>query len=87
MEHIQAMGPIQKRMKLGGDVELSLPAAIEQEKGGEVFVSTSNMYVQALKAHHAVMQWAMKCKQNIDTDFCCHMDHALDDMSKMYLPH
>jgi hypothetical protein len=34
-----------------------------------------------------VMQWAMKCKQNIDTDFCCHMDHALDDMSKMYLPH
>jgi len=57
-----------------------------QRVKAEVFANDTE-YVQALKAHHAVMQWAMKCKQNIDTDFCCHMDHALDDMSKMYLPH
>ena len=41
-------------------------------------------YVDALKIHHLVMQNAMKCKQNVDTDFCCHLDHSLDDLAKMY---
>ena len=41
-------------------------------------------YVDSLKIHHLVMQNAMKCKQNVDTDFCCHLDHSLDDLSKMY---
>ena len=50
----------------------------------EVFANDAE-YVQALKAHHEVMQHAMKCKQNTDTDFCVHLDHALDDMCAMYI--
>ena len=41
-------------------------------------------YVDALKIHHLVMQNAMKCKQNVDTDFCRHLDHSLDDLARMY---
>ena len=44
-------------------------------------------YVNALKIHHLVMQCAMKCKQNVDTDFCCHLDHAIDDLAPMYTKH
>jgi ubiquitin-small subunit ribosomal protein S27Ae len=52
----------------------------------EVFASDTD-YVDALKAHHAVMQCAMKCKQSLDAATACHaLDHALDDMAKMYLP-
>jgi Nickel-containing superoxide dismutase len=51
----------------------------------EVFKSDAD-YVEALKAHHAVMQCAMKCKQNMDTASCDALDHAIDDMAKMYLP-
>uniref|UniRef100_A0A7S3L155 Ubiquitin-like domain-containing protein n=1 Tax=Amphora coffeiformis TaxID=265554 RepID=A0A7S3L155_9STRA len=43
-------------------------------------------YVQALKAHHAVMQAAMKCKQVMDTASCDALDHAISDMAKMYTP-
>lgn len=57
-----------------------------QRVKAEIFANDEE-YVQALKAHHAVMQWAMKCKQNVDTDFCCHLDHALDDMANMYIKH
>jgi ubiquitin-small subunit ribosomal protein S27Ae len=51
----------------------------------EVF-ATPNDYVEALKAHHYVMQAAMKCKQQVDTSFCDALDHALEDMAKMYTP-
>jgi ubiquitin len=43
-------------------------------------------YVQALKAHHAVLQAAMKTKQVVDPAACDALDHALADMAKMYLP-
>ena len=43
-------------------------------------------YVQALKAHHAVMQSAMKCKQVMDEAACDALDHAITDMAKMYTP-
>jgi small subunit ribosomal protein S27Ae len=51
----------------------------------DVFKSDED-YVQALKAHHAVMQAAMKAKQSMDTAACDALDHAIDDMSKMYTP-
>jgi ubiquitin-small subunit ribosomal protein S27Ae len=51
----------------------------------EIF-QDDNGYVQALKAHHAVMQAAMKAKQNVDASVCDALDHALEDMAKMYLP-
>ena len=41
-------------------------------------------YVQALKAHHAVMQCAMKAKQTVDVAACDALDHAIADMAKMY---
>jgi len=52
----------------------------------EVFKSDED-YVQALKAHHAVLQCAMKAKQSVDAATACDaLDHALNDMAKMYLP-
>lgn len=50
----------------------------------EIFASDAD-YVDALKAHHAVMQAAMKAKQTMDTAACDALDHALDDMVKMYI--
>jgi ubiquitin-small subunit ribosomal protein S27Ae len=50
----------------------------------EVFANDAD-YVEALKAHHAVMQAAMKCKQTMDAASCDALDHALGDMSKMYI--
>ena len=51
----------------------------------EVFKDDAD-YVSALKAHHAVMQAAMKTKQTLDAAACDALDHALDDMAKMYTP-
>lgn len=51
----------------------------------EVFKSDAD-YVDALKAHHAVMQAAMKAKQSMDPASCDALDHALADMAKMYTP-
>ena len=42
-------------------------------------------YTDALVAHHAVMQCAMKAKQNVDVAFCDKLEHALGDMCKMYM--
>lgn len=42
--------------------------------------------MQALKAHHAVMQSAMKAKQSMEVSVCDALDHAIADMGKMYLP-
>ena len=49
----------------------------------EIFANDEE-YVEALKSHHAVMQCAMKCKQNMDVSFCDALDHAIEDMAKMY---
>jgi len=43
-------------------------------------------YVDALKAHHAVMQAAMKTKQTVDVAAADALEHAVGDFSKMYLP-
>ena len=50
----------------------------------EIF-ATDTDYVDALKAHHAVMQCAMKTKQQVDTVACDALDHAIGDFAKMYL--
>lgn len=49
----------------------------------EVFASDKD-YVDALKAHHAVMSAAMKCKQTVDTEMAKKLDHAVADFAKMY---
>ena len=51
----------------------------------DVFGSDAE-YVEALKAHHAVMQTAMKAKQSMDTAACDALDKAIGEFSKMYLP-
>lgn len=51
----------------------------------EIFVDAKD-YTDALVAHHAVMQAAMKCKQNVSVDVCDALDHAIGAMAKMYLP-
>ena len=43
-------------------------------------------YVDALKAHHAVMQAAMKAKQDVSIERCDALDHAISDFAKMYTP-
>ena len=42
-------------------------------------------YTNALKAHHAVMVWAMKAKQSVDEAVIHNLEHAVDDFSKMYI--
>ena len=42
-------------------------------------------YVEALKAHHEVMQCAMKAKQNIDEGTVAKLELAVDNFSKMYI--
>merc|ERR1712046_509428 len=47
---------------------------------------TDKDYVDALKAHHAVMVAAMKTKQTVDVAAADALEHAVEDFSKMYLP-
>jgi len=49
----------------------------------EVFAEDKD-YIDALKAHHAVMQAAMKCKQSVDPTTADALDHAIGDFAKMY---
>ena len=51
---------------------------------GKVFESEGD-YVDALKAHHAVMQSAMKTKQTVDVAACDKLEHDVADMAKMYI--
>eukprot|EP00924_Labyrinthula_sp_SR-Ha-C_P002941 maker-scaffold_13-snap-gene-11.5-mRNA-1 protein AED:0.17 eAED:0.17 QI:55/1/1/1/0/0/3/176/201 len=48
--------------------------------------ATEKDYLDALKAHHGLMQAAMKAKQQVDTKFADALDHAIDDCCKMYMP-
>jgi small subunit ribosomal protein S27Ae len=41
-------------------------------------------YLQALKIHHNVMQAAMKAKQSMNEAACDALEHAVDDLAKMY---
>merc|ERR1712019_9202 len=43
-------------------------------------------YVEALKAHHAVMAKAVACKQNVDESHATALGEAIETCSKMYLP-
>merc|ERR1712185_794629 len=43
-------------------------------------------FLDALVAHHAVMQCAMKAKQTVDVAACDALEHAVGDFGKMYLP-
>ena len=43
-------------------------------------------YVKTLADHHLVMRRAMKAKQTVDTAQCDALEHAVEDMCKMYLP-
>ena len=56
------------------------------QRGKPAVFESPTDYTDALKAHHAVMIAAMKAKQTMDTDACDTLDHAITDMSKMYLP-
>jgi len=46
---------------------------------------TPEEYAQALIAHHAVLAAAVKTKQVIDPAACDALDHAIEDVSKMYI--
>jgi len=48
--------------------------------------TTDKDYIDALKAHHAVMVCAMKAKQSVDVAAADALDHAVGDWCKMYLP-
>ena len=41
-------------------------------------------YKEALVAHHAVMQAAVKCKQVVDTSAADALDAAIEDLAPMY---
>ncbi len=50
----------------------------------EVFESDAD-YVEALKAHHAVMQCAMKAKQSVDAAVVENLEKAVGNFAKMYI--
>mmetsp|Transcript_35587 Transcript_35587/g.114389 ORF Transcript_35587/g.114389 Transcript_35587/m.114389 type:complete len:97 (-) Transcript_35587:161-451(-) len=52
---------------------------------GSPFTSESD-YMDALKAHHVAMTAAMKAKQSSDPKSAESLEHAICDVSKMYLP-
>ena len=54
-------------------------------KRGSPFKSEQE-YVKALKAHHATMQWAMKCKQSDDEITAIHLVDAIKDLGMFYKP-
>ena len=41
-------------------------------------------YLEALKVHHRTMQAAMKAKQSMDENDCIALEHAVEDLAKMY---
>eukprot|EP00448_Togula_jolla_P023820 CAMPEP_0170589804 /NCGR_PEP_ID=MMETSP0224-20130122/11535_1 /TAXON_ID=285029 /ORGANISM="Togula jolla, Strain CCCM 725" /LENGTH=208 /DNA_ID=CAMNT_0010913565 /DNA_START=74 /DNA_END=700 /DNA_ORIENTATION=- len=47
--------------------------------------SSEEDYVNAVKAHHAVMLAAVKCKQTVDPANAAKLEEAIAEMSKMYL--
>jgi len=49
----------------------------------EVFASEKD-YIDALTAHHAVMQSAMKSKQSVDVAVIDALEHSVGDFAKMY---
>ena len=49
----------------------------------ELFESEAD-YLQALAAHHSLMQAAVKTKQVVDVAACDALDHAIEDVGKMY---
>ena len=50
---------------------------------GSPFTAESD-FMDALKAHHAVMVAAMKAKQSVDVAAADALDHAVGDVAKMY---
>ncbi|KAJ1453817.1 nickel-containing superoxide dismutase-domain containing protein [Pelagophyceae sp. CCMP2097] len=51
----------------------------------KMLFETEKDYFDALSAHHAVMQCAMKVKQSCDAADVDNLDHALGDCCKMYI--
>ena len=49
----------------------------------ELFESEAD-YLQALAAHHVLMQAAVKTKQVVDVAACDALDHAIADVGAMY---
>ena len=74
-----------KEEHCGKIIKIMSEYALCQRVKPEVF-SKPEDYVDALKAHHAVMQSAMKAKQNVDVAVADALEHSVEDMSKMYLP-
>ena len=52
---------------------------------GSPFTAESD-YMDALKAHHVVMQSAMKAKQSAGPEAPAALLKAVEDMCKMYMP-
>ena len=49
--------------------------------------SSKEDYAEALIAHHALLQAAMKAKQTVDVAHCDVLDHAIADVGTMYVKH
>lgn len=47
--------------------------------------NTEEEYLQALKVHHRVLQAAMKTKQSMSLEACDELEHAVSDLSKLYI--
>ena len=73
-----------KEEHCGKIIKIMSEYALCQRVKPEVF-SKPEDHVDAPKAHHAVMQSAMKAK-HVDVAVADALEHSVEDMSKMYLP-
>lgn len=61
-----------------------LTAAPTTARRAQELFENETDYLQALAAHHSVLAAAVKTKQVVDPAACDALDHAIEDVGKMY---
>ena len=73
-----------KEMHAASIITTASEYMLAQRVKKELFESEAD-YLQALAAHHALMQAAVKTKQVVDVAACDALDHAIADVGVMYI--
>ena len=72
-----------KEMHAASIITTASEYMLAQRVKKELFETEAD-YLQALAAHHALMQAAVKTKQVVDVATCDALDHAIADVGAMY---
>jgi len=72
-----------KEASAGNIMSIVADYMLAQRVKKELFDNSAD-YLAALEVHHTVLQAAMKTKQVVDVAACDALDHAIEDVGKMY---